>query len=100
MSSEENKIGRKIKEWMDMRVHHIFRFHVGRTRGYYRTGKKSVGDWVGLHGRNGHFICIETKVPGKQPTSEQLCFIDLVNRCGGIGIVANSLEDIIRDGRL
>jgi hypothetical protein len=42
-------------------------------------------DWVGCV--NGHFVCIETKRPDKDPTPRQLGRIRSVRAAGGIAIV-------------
>lgn len=68
------------------------------TRKAYRTNKdphriKGVSDVLGIW--KGKFLAIEVKVPGKYPTHEQRAFLDKVNKEGGIGFVARSLEDVI-----
>lgn len=46
---------------------------------------------------NGHFVAVEVKGPKGKLTKEQSNFIDEVNKAGGIGIVAYSVEDVINE---
>ena len=43
---------------------------------------------------DGRFLAIEVKKPGKNPTPEQLNFIEAVRRHGGIASVVHSPEDL------
>lgn len=48
-------------------------------------------DLIGIY--KGRFLAVEVKVPGKRPTSEQLNFIDVVNKAGGIAAWVTSVEE-------
>lgn len=52
-------------------------------------------DLIGWQIRNGIavFIGMEVKQPGKDPTDEQVIFINNVNRAGGVAGVVRSIED-------
>ncbi len=54
---------------------------------------KGVSDILGCF--EGKLLAIEVKVPGREPSPDQLQFIDGVNHYGGIGFVAHSVEDVI-----
>jgi len=49
-------------------------------------------DLIGLTNQ-GRFLAVECKSDRGKPTPGQESFIDMVNRLGGIGIVARSVED-------
>lgn len=55
---------------------------------------KGSADLVGWHNKTGRFVAIECKMPGKKPTQEQHCFIDAVNKAGGIAGWITSIEDL------
>lgn len=46
---------------------------------------------------DGRFIAIEVKRPGHHPTPLQLDFIKQVQAAGGIGFIAYSPEDVVRE---
>lgn len=52
-----------------------------------------VADILGIF--NGRFLAIEVKRPGNPLTRCQKHFLDSVNREGGIGFVARSIDDVI-----
>jgi len=54
---------------------------------------KGVSDILGCF--EGKLLAIEVKMPGREPSLEQLYFIANVNNAGGIGFVAYSVEDVI-----
>lgn len=75
------------------------------NRSPYRI--KGVADILGVVAPNGRLLAIEVKVPetrspdGKRilrrkgmPSPEQVAFIEMVNRMGGIAFVARSIKDI------
>ena len=51
------------------------------------------GDIVGLRKRDGKFISIEAKLPGKNPTIEQASFITAIRANGGLAGVAHNVEE-------
>jgi hypothetical protein len=55
------------------------------------TGLSDVG---AIHPGSGRFVAVETKMPGKDATTEQREFLDEVNAAGGVGIVAHSLDEL------
>lgn len=62
---------------------------------YMKSPMKGVSDIIGLTNK-GRFLAIEVKMPKKKPSIEQVDFIERVKAKGGIGLVAWSLEDIIK----
>lgn len=54
-----------------------------------------IADILGIY--EGKFLAIEVKRPGLSPTEKQSKFLDAVNRAGGIGFVAHSVDDVVRE---
>lgn len=52
-----------------------------------------VSDILGIF--KGKLICIEVKSKTGRPTAAQIEFLDDVNKHGGIGFIARSVEDVI-----
>lgn len=48
-------------------------------------------DIIGI--KDGRFVAIEVKMPGKNPTKQQKAFLDTVSAMGGIAGVARSIAD-------
>lgn len=62
-----------------------------RRVAYGFTGLSDVG---AVHAPSGRYLAVETKIPGKEPTTEQQEFLDEVNASGGIGICVHSLDEL------
>jgi len=73
------------------------RMNVGAMRNetgqYVRFGFTGCSDIIGQM-RDGRFLAIECKRPGKNATPEQWQFLCTVNRNGGVGFVACSVDDV------
>jgi hypothetical protein len=54
---------------------------------------KGASDILGVL-PGGRFLAIEVKAPKGRPTKEQMMFLDAVNRNGGLGFIARSIEDV------
>ncbi len=59
------------------------------------VGSADLVGWTVVNGV-AVFTGIEMKIPGKQATKEQRAFLDTLNRMGGIGILATSASDAIK----
>lgn len=57
-------------------------------------GFRGLSDVGAVHPGSGRFVAVETKMPGKDATTEQREFLDEVNASGGVGIVAHSLDEL------
>jgi hypothetical protein len=57
--------------------------------------ERGISDIIGCL-PNGRFQSIEVKKKGNKPSSEQLEFLDQVHRANGIGIVAYSLDEMMK----
>ncbi len=59
----------------------------------FKGAEKGTSDIIALYRKN--FLAIEVKMPGKKPSPEQKLFLDQVWECGGIGLVAYSVNDVL-----
>ncbi|MDZ7699501.1 MAG: VRR-NUC domain-containing protein [Deltaproteobacteria bacterium] len=57
-------------------------------------GRRGVSDIVGCLPGSGRMICVEVKTDRGRVTEYQQQFIEDVNRSGGLGFVARSVEDV------
>ena|SRR5260221_9857440 len=98
----ERDIQKSILEWLNLTGFFVWRMNVGAATytdkhgksHQFRFGFPGISDIIGLC-PNGRFIAVEVKKPkGKGPTIDQLTYIDIINKHGGIGMVARSLEDV------
>ncbi len=55
---------------------------------------KGSADIIGI-APDGRFLAVEVKTPKGRPSAEQINFIDVVNRSGGIAGIARSPEDAL-----
>lgn len=64
-------------------------------------GEKGISDIIGLT-KKGQFLAVEVKRRGEtrskdgKPSKEQLEFLERVREKGGIGVLAYSLEDVVK----
>jgi hypothetical protein len=63
-------------------------------RRFVRFGCKGASDIIGWTA-DGRVLAIEVKSPNGRPTPEQKEFLRRVNRAGGIGILARSVDDVV-----
>ena len=68
----------------------IFHWKVYQTLGCM----PGVSDIIACY--NGRLVAIEVKRPNGRPTAQQQRFLDMINRSGGLGIVARSADGVIR----
>ena len=64
---------------------------------FIRFGKKDSADITGIDPKTGRRIEIECKAPGKKLRAGQREFLDMINRCSGIGICVHSVEELIAE---
>ena len=101
---KESEIQKAILDYLKLKKHLVFKHrNVGifkQDTGKYiplAAGEKGISDILGCT-TQGKFLAVEVKMPGKKPSPEQIEFLDKVNKCGGIGFVAYSLDDVINQG--
>jgi len=64
---------------------------------FIRFGKKDSADITGIDPRTGRRIEIECKAPGKLLREGQRKFLEMINRCSGIGICVHSVDELITE---
>jgi hypothetical protein len=62
---------------------------------YIKAGFVGQPDVLGML-KDGQFLACEVKRPGGKLTDEQAAFLELVNRRGGLGFMATSVDDVMR----
>lgn len=60
-----------------------------------RTAPKGHPDIAGML-RNGRSLYVECKSTRGEPTDEQAAFLQAVNKHGGLGFIARSVDDVLR----
>lgn len=98
---KESEIQKSILDYLTYRGHLPIKFNnvgIRKSNGQYIPPRqKGISD-IPVCLKSGQFGAIEVKRPGNHPTPEQLDFIREVVKRGGIGIVAYSLDDVIKAG--
>ncbi len=56
-----------------------------------RLAPKGTSDIVGIMA-DGRFLAVEVKIPGEEPTADQVEFLTLVRSSGGVAMVVESVE--------
>jgi hypothetical protein len=73
-----------------------FLYPDGSTSQFIRFGFAGMADISGQT-VDGKRLEVEVKAAGKDPTADQIAFLERVNRHGGIGFVARGVADVIRE---
>lgn len=101
MSEPEKYHQNAALQYLNLRGHFCWRNNTGGFKNpaghFFRFGKKGSSDILGCS-KDGKSIAIEFKAKGKKPTMEQINFLSNVNKRGGYGILAYSLDDVIKAG--
>lgn len=95
----ETELGRRIQLALVSYGVMVFR----NSTGAYKVGDRYIrfglavgsSDYIGFQLKTGKFVAIEIKTARGVVTIEQQAFIDAVNKAGGIGFVARSVEEAI-----
>lgn len=89
---------REIGSRSDVRL-----FTIKQGAGLNRSGKfqrfgasKGVSDILGVLAPSGRILAIELKVGRDRLSAEQLVFLGMVTRFGGLAIEARSVDDVLR----
>jgi len=91
--------------YLSLRGHFVQRINTGRAFIRDDNGKvirtimlaeTGSPDIIGFHGKDGRYIGIEIKVKPNKPEPAQLQFIENINRCGGIGAIVYSQEELMK----
>jgi hypothetical protein len=99
---KEADIQKQIMDYLKLKRFIVFKH---RNVGIYKQstgkyiplafGEKGISDIIACS-PNGRFIAIECKKKGNKPSPDQLEFLDRVHRNNGIGIIAYSLDEVMR----
>jgi hypothetical protein len=99
----EKHIQRQILEYLDLKGIFAWRNNSGAVFSEYkgrkrmiRYGLKGSSDILGIL-NDGRFLAIEVKKPDGKPTTEQLEFIDRINKNGGLAFIARSITEVIKN---
>ena len=101
MKIKETNIQKQILDYLHLKGYVAFKH---RNVGIYKRktdhyiplsfGERGISDIIGCT-KKGIFFAIEVKRPKGKLTLEQREFLDRVNQKGGIGILADCLEQVI-----
>jgi Holliday junction resolvase len=83
----EAKIGKKIREFLESKGAFVFKIHGSATM------LAGLPDLIVCY--QGRFIGVEVKQPGQKPTLRQLYVHRLIEKAGGLVIVATSVDDVL-----
>lgn len=62
---------------------------------FFRSGFVGCSDIIGQL-KTGQFLAVEVKRPGGKVSDAQAAFLESVNKGGGLGFVAYSIDDVIK----
>ena len=99
----EQAVQKVIIDYLKLKKYLVFKH---RNVGIYKQatnsyiplsfGEKGISDVIGCSPQ-GTFIAVEVKKPGGKPSPDQLRFLEEVKVRGGVGILAYSLDDVIKE---
>jgi len=64
-----------------------------KKKSFVRFGEKGSADVFGL--LRGLFFAIETKTPRDRLSPEQAAWLEDIERCGGVAVIATTVDDVI-----
>ena len=86
---KESLLTNKIKSFINSQEKSfVFKIHGGPMQ------MAGISDLIGVY--KGRFLAVEVKLPSnkKGTTKLQDWFLEKINQCGGIGVVAKSVEEL------
>lgn len=98
----ESEILKQCLQYLRLRGIVCWRVNSGAVAGEHKGKRRFVrfntmpgcSDILGLLPPSGRLLAIECKRPGGKATPDQLQFLDLINRSGGLAFIATSVGDI------
>jgi hypothetical protein len=87
--TNEDILTRQIRDVLN----HVGYFHYKAWQG--PMSRAGVSDIIGLTKPGGRFFAIEVKAPKGKASPAQLNFLADVKLCGGLVVIAKSVEDVI-----
>jgi hypothetical protein len=95
---KEADVMNAVFQYMGIMKIPVWRNNTGALRtpggGFVKFGKKDSADITGIDPKTGRRIEIECKAPGESLRAGQREFLDMINRCCGIGICVHSVEEL------
>ena len=95
----EAELMREIQLFLSNKGHRVFRNNIGVCKdergNYIRYGVCNPGgsDLIGWT-KEGKFLAVEVKSAKGRLTATQESFLEAINKAGGIGICARSVQDV------
>jgi hypothetical protein len=87
-----------VDQWLAFRRIPHWRNNTGALKNaggrLVRFGKKDSPDFLGIDPKTGRMLGIECKAPGESLREGQRQFLDMINRCSGIGICVHSVDEL------
>ncbi len=98
---KESQVQKLILDYLRLKGCLVFKVNNGgiyvKSRDcYMKSPMKGIADIIGCT-KSGKMIAIEVKVKYNKPSLEQLEFLAQVKQRKGIGILAYSLDDVIKE---
>lgn len=100
--NQEREIQKSILDYLSLRKINAWRTNSGISFSSYkekqfitRLAPRGTSDIIGFL-NDGRFLGIEVKKPGGKVSDDQDIFLNKINRAGGVGFVAYSIDDVIR----
>ena len=96
----EQDIQKIIIDYLRIKRYVVFKHHsTGSTvregkAVFFKYGEKGISDIIACSPK-GTFVAIEVKKKGGKTSPEQLDFLARVKACGGIAILAHSLDEVL-----
>jgi hypothetical protein len=87
-----------VEHWLALKRIPYWRQNSGALKNAHgqlvRFGKKDSADITGIDPKTGRRFEIECKAPGENLREGQRQFLDMINRCYGVGICVHSIEEL------
>ncbi len=95
---KEQDLVRQILDYLNLKGHFVWRNNTGAFTNsknqFFRFGLRGSADILGIS-KDGKFIAVECKQPGKKPTFFQEQFLGEITLRKGWAIVATDLDDVL-----
>jgi hypothetical protein len=95
---KENAVMNAVDEYLALKRIPHWRQNSGALKNAYgqfvHFGKKGSADFTGIDPKTGRRLEIECKAPGKSLRESQRQFLDMINKCQGVGICVHSVEEL------
>ena len=100
----EKEIQKQIIDYLRLKKYLVVKFHSsifvgkrGQEGRFIKSPQVGVSDIIACQPETGRYVAIEVKKEGNQPSKFQLDFLAEVRARKGIGFVAYSLDDVMKE---